>query len=100
MFNKNVFFAGFLLGFLLPAVGFLLLYNLFNLLEIKGAASTQGLSPDFRIRTLALVALALNLIPLQIYRRRRWETAMRGVVVATGVLAIAWVLFFGVRLLD
>ena len=99
MFNKNVFFAGLLLGLLLPAVSFLFLYNIFNLLEIKGAASTQGLSPDFRIRTLALLALAGNLIPLQVYRRRRWETAMRGVVVATAILAFAWVLVFGIRLL-
>jgi hypothetical protein len=99
MFNKNVFFAGLLLGLLLPAIGFLLLYNIFNLLEIKGAASTQGLSPDFRIRTLALIALALNLIPLQVYRRRRWENSMRGVVVATAVLAFTWVLVFGIRLL-
>jgi hypothetical protein len=100
MLNRNELWAGLLLGALFPAIGFLLFYNLFNLLEIKGLASSNGFSPDFRMRTLAVVAIALNLIPMNIFRRRRWETAMRGVVVATGVLAFAWLIVFGIRLLD
>jgi hypothetical protein len=99
MLNRNELWAGLLLGVLFPAVGFLLFYNLFNLLEIKGLASGKGFSSDFRIRTLAIVSIALNLIPLNVYRRRRWEAAMRGVVVATAVMAFAWVFVFGIRLL-
>ncbi len=99
MFNRNEIWAGLVFALLLPTVAFLLLYNLFGLLEQAGAASGEGFSASFRERTLSLVALTLNLIPLHIYRRRRWDLAMRGVVIATGLIAIGWVLWFGRLLL-
>jgi hypothetical protein len=95
MFNRNEIWAGLLFALLLPTVGFLLLYNLFGLLEVQGAASGVGFSANFRERTLSIVAIALNLIPLNIYRRRRWDLSMRGVVIATALLAFAWLFWFG-----
>ncbi len=95
MFHRNEIWAGLIFALLLPTLSFLLLYNLFDLLERAGAASGEGFSATFRERTLSLVALTLNLVPLHLYRRRRWDLAMRGVVIATGVLAIGWVLWFG-----
>ncbi|MBK6931069.1 MAG: hypothetical protein IPH12_09400 [Saprospirales bacterium] len=98
MFNRNEIWAGLLFGLMLPAAGYLLLYNLFALLEMKGAASGVGFSTNFRERTLAIVALALNLIPLHIFRRRRWDLSLRGVVIATAVLAFAWLIRYGMYL--
>jgi hypothetical protein len=97
--NSNKFLSGFLYGVLLPVAGFVLLYRVFALLEIKGAASSIGLSENFRERTLAIIAIALNLVPLNIFRRRRWDQAIRGVVVATTVLAVVWVIRYGLKLL-
>ncbi|MBK9335459.1 MAG: hypothetical protein IPM98_02255 [Lewinellaceae bacterium] len=99
MFNRNEIWAGLLFALLLPTFGFLLLYNLFGLLEIRGAASGEGFSTNFRERTLSIVAIALNLIPLNIYRRRRWDLGMRGVVIATALLAFGWLFWFGRYLL-
>jgi hypothetical protein len=99
MFNRNDVLPGLLIGLLLPVAGFAILYQLFNLMELWGAASGTGLSANFRERTLAIVAIALNLIPLNIYRGRRWESAMRGVVIATGILSFAWVVRYGIQLL-
>ena len=99
MFNRNEIWAGLIFGVLLPFFGFLILYNLFGFLEMQGAASGEGFSANFRERTLAIVAIALNLIPLNIYRRRRWDLAMRGVVIATAVLAGIWLFRFGLYLL-
>src|SRR5215207_526558 len=98
MFSKNEIWAGLLIGILLPVAGFLLLTQLFQLLELKGAASGTGLSENFRERTLAIVSIALNLLLLNIYRRRRWDAAIRGVVVATAVLALLWLVKFGLQL--
>lgn len=98
MFNRNEIWVGLLIGLLLPLVGFALLYEIFALLEQKGAASGAGLSSNFRERTLAIVAIAANLLPMNVYRRRRWELSMRGVVVATAVLALIWVLRYGLKL--
>lgn len=94
MFNRNEIWIGLVVGLLVPAVGYFILFELFGLLESGGAASETGLSPNFRRRTLFIVALALNLIPMNYYRRRRWELSMRGVVIATGVLALWWVVRF------
>ena len=99
MLQRDEIWVGLLYGLLLPAAGFFLLYNLFSLLEIKGAASGAGFSENFRERTLAIVAIALNLIPLNRFRKLRWEQSMRGVVIATAVLALLWLVFFGRKLI-
>lgn len=98
MLNRNEIWIGLVFGILLPLLGFTILYQLFSLLEIKGAASGAGFSQNFRERTLAIVAIALNLIPLNIFRRRRWDLSMRGIVVATAALAFVWLFKFGLHL--
>jgi hypothetical protein len=95
MLQRNEVWVGIVVGILLPAVCFTILYQLFGLLEARGAASGTGLPINFRERTLALIAVVTNLLPLQIYRGRRWDDAMRGVVIATSVLALVWVLRYG-----
>lgn len=98
MLNRNRLSTGLIIGLLLPAIVFLMLFQVFSLLEKGGAASGTGLSEDFRERTLAIVALAVNVFPMRIFQRRRWEDAIRGIVVATAALAIGWVIFFGKNL--
>lgn len=98
MFRRNKLEIGFLLGLLLPLACFVIMYQLFSLLEIKGAASTSGLSANFRERTLAIVAIALNLWPMQVYRRQRMDHAIRGLVFATGLLALVWLFRYGIQL--
>lgn len=98
MLQRDEIWVGLLYGLLIPITGFLLLFNLFSLLEIKGAASSVGFSENFRERTLAIVAIAFNLFLLSRFRKLRWERAMRGVVIATAILAIAWLLLYGVKL--
>ena len=98
MFYRNEIWIGLLYGLLLPFCSFVLLYEVFNLLENKGAASGAGLAVNFRERTLAIVAIALNLIPMNLFRKRRWDLSMRGVVIATALLAFVWVIRYGVTL--
>jgi hypothetical protein len=98
MIQRDEIWIGLLYGLLLPAAGFLVLYNLFSLLEIKGAASGVGFSENFRERTLAIVAIAFNLFLLSKFRKLRWERAMRGVVIATALLAFVWLFLYGVKL--
>ena len=87
-----------LAGVLLPVLSLLMLHQVFNILEKLGAVSEKGFSPNFRARTLAIVAIALNLVLLNLFSSRRWDLAMRGVVIATTILAAAWVGVYGVKL--
>lgn len=98
MLNRNELWVGLLMGLLLPVLTYTILLQVFSLLEIKGAASSAGFSENFRERTLAIVALATNLFLLNTYRRRRWDKTMRGVVVATTLLALWWLYVYGFNL--
>jgi hypothetical protein len=92
--QRNRIASGLLYGLLMPAAVLAVLFGLFGLLDQGGLASGEGLANNFRIRTLALAALAVNLWLIRIFRRRRWEEAMRGVVIATGLYALGWVIYF------
>lgn len=94
MLNRNALWSGLVFGLLLPAVGFTLVYQIFNILDAMGAASGSGFSPYFRERTLAIVCIALNLIPLNLFKKKRFEASMRGIVIATAVLVALWLYYF------
>ena len=98
MLNRNAIWVGLLLGLLVPSLTYILLLQIFSILETKGAASGAGFSENFRERTLAIVALATNLLLLNVYRRRRWDLTMRGIVIGTTVLALGWLYVFGLKL--
>lgn len=87
-----------LAGILLPLLTLLMLHQIFNILEKLGAVSEKGFSPNFRERTLAILAIAINLVLLNMFRYRRWDLAMRGVVISTTILAAAWVFVYGVKM--
>ncbi len=95
MDRRNKLITGLIPGIVLPLTIYAILYAIFGLLEKNGAASGSGLSDNFRERTLAIVALAINVFLINTFKTRRWENAMRGVVVATGVLALIWLVRFG-----
>lgn len=95
MFQRNHLLSGLIPGIVLPVTLFALLYALFGLLEKQGAASGSGLTENFRERTLAIVAIAVNALLIQVFRKKRHEDSMRGVVVATGMMAIVWIIRYG-----
>ncbi|MCB0569576.1 MAG: hypothetical protein KDC66_07430 [Phaeodactylibacter sp.] len=95
MFNKNSIPAGLAIGLALPLATFFLLYFVFQQLGASGLASSEGFSPMFRERTAGIIAICLNLIPLNRFMKNRATNAMRGIVVATVLLVIAWVVYFG-----
>ena len=98
MLNRNKIWVGLLIGLILPALGAVLIFNIFKLLALMGGASGEGFTPNFRERTSIVIALALNLIPMNLFRRRRWDLAMRGVVIVTTILAFAWVGHYSLKL--
>lgn len=98
MFNRNKIWLGIAVGFLLPAIGAVLIFNIFKILAMIGGASGEGFTPNFRERTSLVIAMALNLIPMNIFRKQRWDLAMRGIVIATTLLAFVWVAHYSLKL--
>lgn len=99
MLKRDNLFIGLGLGILIPLIAFLLLYFLFGQLETAGMASGKGFSPSFRQRTLAIVAICINIIPFNFFQKRRFTQSMRGLSIATVIYAMVWVVYFGKQIL-
>ncbi len=95
MWNRNSIPVGLAIGILLPLMAFGLLMLLYSQLEAAGIVSEEGFSPMFRERTTGVIAICFNLIPLNAFQKRRAINSMRGVVLATVVYVIIWVVYFG-----
>lgn len=95
MLDRNSIIIGLLIGFLLPFVGYAILLTTFEGLESMGWVSAEGFSSNFRERTMAIVAIALNIYPLNTFLKRRFTNSMRGIVIATTVYVITWLVMYG-----
>jgi len=94
IFNKNNIWIGLAVGLVLPFVGYALLLLLYEQLETTGFGSSSGFSPNFRERTLAVIAICANVFPVNRFRRQRMTASMRGVVFATTFYVFFWVIYF------
>ncbi len=94
MLRQNTIPAGVILGLLLPFLAFTLLRLLFAGLEQAGVLGASDFSDNFRIRTIALVAVGLNALLLNRFQKQYYTQSMRGVVIATGIYIIAWLAYF------
>ena len=78
--NKNSIIVGILIGVLLPFIGYAIFLSIFDGLEEMGLTKMGSISPGFRQRTSAILAITLNLIPFNIFNKRRWNDSMRGII--------------------
>lgn len=100
MFQKNNLLYGLLIGLLLPAIGFTIIYFGYAMLESGGVVSERGFSTFFRERTSAVIAICLNLLPLNRFMKARATQSMRGIVLSTVILVAVWVIYFGKYILS
>ena len=99
MLQKNELWLGIVLGIIIPFIGYALLLTAYDNLDVLGVATDKNLSPDFRTRTLGLLAISLNLIPFAIYNRKKFTNTMRGLVFPTMAYVIYWFVRFGIQLI-
>jgi hypothetical protein len=66
---------------------------------IRTSSAVWECPPNFRERTIGLIALILNVIPMQIFNKRNWQEAMRGIVFPTLAYVILWMYLYGYDLL-
>jgi hypothetical protein len=95
MFQRNSLPLGLAIGILLPLAGFGILYLLYQGLDMLGVVSSEGLSHNFRLRTIGIVAIALNALPMNRAFKKRLTQTMRGITIATFVFVVIWLVFFG-----
>ena len=99
MFGKNTIPLGFLIGIIVPFVGYALWMMVFEQLEEMNAASGVGMNENFRERTTALLAICMNLLPFLFFSKKNEYNTMRGLVFPTVVFAMAWFVYFGIKMI-
>ncbi len=91
MKGSDNFWIGFAIGAVVPVAGFFLIEETFNFLTLRGIIDETTLSTMVRRqRTMALIAICVNIIPVNILKNQRYEKALRGVIVATFAYAMMW----------
>ena len=95
-FINSQVLIGFAIGATVPVLGYMVISFVFEQLTLAGILGELGSSFSVikRLRTLAVLAIASNLIPFQILKSRRLYYHMRGVLIATFIYAIIWIIYF------
>lgn len=86
--NRNEVWIGLVVGLLVPFVGYALL------LSVNDYFINNGMSSGFRPRSLALIAVCLNILPMNVFMSRGQGQSMRGILIMTIFYAVAWFLYF------
>lgn len=95
MFDKNHIVLGLILGFCAPVVGYALTMMFFEGLTSMGVMDeVTGSSMAQRVRTMTLIGICANIIPFEIYRKKRFENTMRGLVFPTIIYVTIWVFMY------
>jgi len=88
-------FIAFFMGIFLPCAGFFIIRWLFGIAESQGLVDAASSSiGSRRFRTICLMSICLNILPMQIFQRRREGNSIRGLAIATVFLAGIWVFYF------
>ena len=89
--EKWALLKGLLIGLAVPFVAYATLQMVAEQLfawEILPDANT------FRVRTLLMLGICCNLLPMRFFRLRKLDASMRGVVIATTLCAAVWIFYF------
>ena len=98
--KKDSVWVGMGIGLICPVVLYGILLLIYTLLDKAGVFSDVGFAEDFRTRTLALVAICVNLLVMQSFRKsHRHHETIRGMLIASMILVSIWFLKFGFKML-
>jgi len=95
MLNQNKIIIGLVFGLLVPFVAYAIFDMIYDYGDDAGWFTNSNISETFRARTKGLLAIATNLITINIFRRKKHEDSMRGVVIATSIYVLTWIIMFG-----
>jgi hypothetical protein len=98
-FKRDSVWTGMVIGIILPVAVYAILFLLYSFLDSVGAFSDTGFAEDFRTRTLGLISICSNLILMQTFRKSYRNETIRGILIASMILVMAWFFKFGIKLL-
>jgi len=99
MIEKNSLMIGILIGAIVPVLSFVAVEFLFNIMVQYDIIAPAPMSMDGRrMRTIALISICCNLIPFNIFKNRKWDYSLRGIVLPTLVYVAGWMFKYSSQL--
>lgn len=86
-------------GLILPLLTLGILVFIFQEMTRMGLISEKKLTEGFRIRTLSLLSIAVNLILVKYFQNRRAFRAIRGITIPTFIYIVLWIIYFSGEIL-
>lgn len=99
LWQKDSVRIGLIIGFVLPALVYGVLFFIYMLLDEAGVLSDIGFAENFRTRTLGLISICSNLVIMQTRKRTHQNETIRGILIASMVLVLIWFFVFGIKIL-
>jgi hypothetical protein len=94
-YQRNHVLVGLGIGLAIPIISYALILTILEGIDSMAGFSQVILAQAIKPRTLALIAICVNILIMQYYKKMRAEESMRGVFIAVGILAIAWIAKYG-----
>ena len=95
MLNQNKVIIGLICGLVVPFIAYAIILTVYDFGDVRGWFDSSSVTETFRSRTQGLLAIASNLITINIFRRKKHDESMRGVVIGTSVYILIWIIVFG-----
>lgn len=95
MLNKNNIWIGIVCGLIVPFVAYAIILLAYDFADDQGWFIQNPSTEVFRARTIGILAISSNIITINLFKRRRHDNSMRGVVIATALFILAWLVLFG-----
>jgi len=88
--NNDSFLVGLIVGLIVPAAGY-------YLITLANPWVTDLINRPFAFqdRTVAIMAICCNMLPMGFFRRGAWHESVRGLLTVTMGLAVVWFLIYG-----
>jgi hypothetical protein len=91
--------TGILIGAIIPVLSFTVVEFVFNFMVQYDIIAPAPMSMDGRrMRTIALISICCNLIPFNIFKNKKWDSSLRGIVFPTLVYVIGWLFKYSSQL--
>lgn len=94
MLNQDKVWIGLIIGLLVPFMAYGIVLFIYEQLDAVGITDGASMGEMYRQRTVGLLAIAANIIPINLFKRRYQINNMRGIVIATMLYVAVWVYFY------
>jgi amino acid permease len=96
----NKLWIGILTGLCVPFASYGILLMIYDKMDYYEIFNPAGLASNFRERTIGLISIICNIIPLQIFNKKNFLDSMRGIVFPALFYVALWMYFYGIELLQ